>query len=213
MAKQESLNAIRQRILSDMKCPLKDAATNLVFGKGNSDAPILFIGEAPGKKEDLQGIPFVGAAGRELNKLLSGISLTLDDVYIANILKYRPPKNRNPTTEEIRRHTPYLIEQIQAIKPRVICTLGNFSTKFVLAKFDVDGMKTVNGISQLHGQKIEIEIDGETFIVFPLYHPAAMLYNPRLRKELEADMTKIGVYLGKKIQERKTPMSEQKKLH
>ncbi|HIH24225.1 TPA: uracil-DNA glycosylase [Candidatus Woesearchaeota archaeon] len=182
-----------------MDCPLKTAATNLVFGKGNPDAPIMFIGEAPGEKEDLQGIPFVGAAGRELDKLLRSISLTLDEVYIANILKYRPPGNRNPTTEEIRRHTPYLIEQIKAIKPRVICTLGNFSTKFVLAKFDIDGMQSVLGISQLHGKKIDIDIDGERFVVFPLYHPAAMLYKPPLRKELEADMIKIGIYLGKPV--------------
>lgn len=206
MDKQSQLDAIRQRILSGMQCPLKDAATHLVFGKGNPDAPIMFIGEAPGEKEDLQGVPFVGAAGRELDKLLRSISLTLDEVYIANILKYRPPGNRDPTTEEIRRHTPYLIEQIKAIKPRVICTLGNFSTKFVLAKFDVDGMQSISGISQLHGKKIDIEIAGEHFVVFPLYHPAAMLYKPPLRKELEEDMIKIGVYLGKPIPGRKTLM-------
>lgn len=206
MDKQSQLDAIRGHILSDMRCPLKDAATNLVFGKGNPDAPIMFIGEAPGEKEDLQGIPFVGAAGRELDKLLRSISLTLDEVYIANILKYRPPGNRNPTTDEIRRHTPYLIEQIKAIKPRVICTLGNFSTKFVLAKFDVEGMQSISGISQLHGKKIDIEIDGESFVVFPLYHPAAMLYKPPLRKDLEEDIIKVGVYLGKPIPSRKTLM-------
>lgn len=206
MDKEQRLADIRARILSDMRCPLKTAATNLVFGKGNPDASIMFIGEAPGEKEDLQGIPFVGAAGRELDKLLRSISLTLDEVYIANILKYRPPGNRNPTTEDIRRHTPYLIEQIKAIKPRVICTLGNFSTKFVLAKFDVEGMQAISGISQLHGKKIDIVIDGESFVVFPLYHPAAMLYKPPLRKDLEEDIIKVGVYLGKPIPGRKTLM-------
>src|SRR3989344_3568304 len=126
MTKETALNEIRKKILSDMTCPLKDAATNLVFGKGNPNAPILFIGEAPGEQEDKQGLPFVGAAGKQLDRLLHTIGLTLDDVYIANILKYRPPNNRNPTVDEIRRHTPYLIDQIKIINPRIIATLGNF---------------------------------------------------------------------------------------
>jgi DNA polymerase len=197
MAKQEELDAIRQRILDELHDPLRKEAKNLVFGKGNPDAPILFIGEAPGEKEDLQGIPFVGAAGRELDKLLRSISLTLDEAYIANILKYRPPNNRNPTMEEIRAHTPYLIEQIKIIKPRIICTLGNFSTKFVLASFDPDKMAKIGGITALHGKPTEMIIQGLSFTVFPLYHPAAMLYNPNLRKDLEADFLAIGAFLGR----------------
>jgi len=184
---KNSLEQIKQKILSNMKCPLKDAATNLVFGKGNPNAKIMFIGEAPGQKEDEQGIPFVGAAGRELDKLLNSINLKLDDIYIANILKYRPPNNRDPTTEEIERHTPYLIEQIKVIKPTIIATLGNYSTKFVLASFKVEDMKKIGGITSLHGKKINMNIQGETFIVVPLYHPAAMLYKPALRKVLEED--------------------------
>ena len=187
MEKPGSLNEVRARILRDMDCPLKDSATNLVFGKGNPDAKIMFIGEAPGEKEDLQGIPFVGRAGNELDKLLHSIGLGIDDVYIANILKYRPPNNRDPTVDEIRRHTPYLVEQIKIIKPRVICTLGNFSTKFVLAGLDVDGMKKIGGISFLHGKPVDMEIDGVHAKVVPLYHPAAMLYKPPLRKVLEED--------------------------
>lgn len=187
MAKKEELDKIRQSILDNMQCPLKDSATNLVFGKGNPDANIMFIGEAPGANEDLQGLPFVGSAGKELDRLLHTIGLSLDEVYIANILKYRPPNNRNPSVEEIKRHTPYLIEQIKAIKPKVIVTLGNFSTKFVLAEFDIDRMKKIEGITLLHGKPKEISVNGFVFIVLPLYHPAATLYNRKLMPELEND--------------------------
>lgn len=168
--------------------PLKDTATNLVFGKGNPQADILFIGEAPGKNEDLEGKPFVGAAGKLLNELLRGIGLTLDDVYIANILKYRPPNNRDPTDDEIRAHTPYLVEQIKIIKPKVIATLGNFATKFVLAEFNVDNMKTIPGMAKLHGKPKQIHVNKHTYTVFPLYHPAATLYKRALRPVLEADL-------------------------
>lgn len=186
--KKRLLEALRERIISDMKCPLKDAAHNLVFGKGNPDTSILFIGEAPGEKEDLQGIPFVGAAGKQLDKLLSIIGLSIDDIYIANILKYRPPQNRNPSRDEIERHTPYLVEQIKIIKPKIIATLGNYSTKFVLADFNPDEMNKVEGISEIHGKHIKKCIDGMEFIVIPLYHPAAMLYKPSLRSDLEKDI-------------------------
>ena len=196
MSKKEQLESIKQKILNQMVCPLKDVATNIVFGKGNPSSQLLFIGEAPGQKEDLKGVPFVGAAGRELDKLLNSISLSIDDVYIANILKYRPPNNRDPTVEEIRRHTPYLIEQIHAIKPRVVATLGNFSTKFVLAGFNVDGKKRIQGITKLHGKPQEKTIQGLTLTVIPLYHPAAMLYKPRLRQTLADDFQIIKEYLG-----------------
>ncbi len=194
--KQARLDAIRERIGREMVCPLKDAATHMVFGKGNPDAQILFIGEAPGEQEDRTGVPFVGSAGRELDKLLRAIGLTLDDVYIANILKYRPPGNRDPNEDEIRRHTPYLVEQIRVIAPRFICTLGNFSTKFVLAGFDVDGMRKIPGVSVLHGAPREKEVQGIAFTVFPLYHPAAMLYKPPLRAVLEEDFRKLGALLS-----------------
>jgi len=193
--KEELLETIKKRILSEMTCPLKDSAHNLVFGKGNPDADILFIGEAPGEQEDLQGVPFVGAAGKELNKLLSKINLTLDDVYIANILKYRPPNNRDPSKDEIERHTPYLIDQIKIIQPKVICTLGNYSTKFVLGGFNPESMKTIGGISVLHGKIIKKELGDLKFSVIPLYHPAAMLYNPRLRADMDSDFVSIGEFL------------------
>jgi len=189
--KQEQLNLITTSIEENMVCPLKDAATNLVFGKGNPEAPILFIGEAPGAKEDEQGVPFVGAAGKKLDTLLQSIGFTLEQCYIANILKYRPPQNRDPNVEEIRRHTPYLIEQIKVISPKVICTLGNFSTKFVLAKFDVDGMKQVEGISALHGKVQPIQINDHSFSVVPLFHPAATIYRPQLWDVLLEDFQTI----------------------
>lgn len=195
--KLEQLEEVKQRILKDMVCPLKDSAHNLVFGKGNPDAEIMFIGEAPGEQEDLQGIPFVGAAGRELDKLLSRIGLSLDDVYIANILKYRPPNNRDPTKEEIERHTPYLINQIKIIQPKIICTLGNYSTKFVLGDFLPDKMKSIGGITFLHGKPVEKEVDSLKFLVVPLYHPAAMLYRPGLRKDMETDFDNINKILDK----------------
>jgi len=187
----KELDRIAERITQELTCPLKDNATNLVFGKGNPEADILFIGEAPGAKEDLAGKPFVGAAGRELDKLLHHIDLCLDEVYIANILKYRPPNNRDPTEAEIERHTPYLIEQINAIKPKIIITLGNFATKFVLSGFRVEGMKTIPGISTLHGKARDLIVDGAHYIVVPLYHPAAMLYKPPLRAVLKEDFAKI----------------------
>ena len=201
MNKIAQLEQVQSKILTEMKCPLKDAAKNLVFGKGNPDASILFIGEAPGAKEDELGIPFVGAAGKELDKLLRSINLTLEDVYIANILKYRPPDNRDPSVEEIYRHTPYLVEQIKIIKPQIICTLGNYSTKFVLASFDIPKMKEIAGITQLHGKVNPVKIDGMEFKVIPLYHPAAMLYNPNLRAILGQDFLEMGKILGLKPKE------------
>jgi DNA polymerase len=195
MTKQDELDKVRQKILDELKCPLKDAATNMVFGKGNPDAYIMFIGEAPGEKEDLQGIPFVGAAGKQLDKLLNSIGLTLDDCYIANILKYRPPENRDPANDEIERHTPYLVEQIKIIKPKIIATLGNFSTKFVLSRFVIKDMRKIAGVSALHGKVEHVEVDGMKFTVIPLYHPAAMLYKPSIREDLEKDFLKMGEYL------------------
>lgn len=188
---KETLKDIEQDILDTLECPLKDAATNLVFGKGNPNADILFIGEAPGAKEDEQGEPFVGAAGKQLDKLLASIDMTLADCYIANILKYRPPANRDPTIDEIKRHTPYLVRQIKAINPKVILTLGRFSTNFVLAGFSVAGMKLVPQISTIHGKVHTVNVDGTTYTVVPLYHPAACLYNPKLREVIVEDFYTI----------------------
>ena len=187
MSKSDELEALKRRIESELVCPLKDSAKNLVFGKGNCDAKILFIGEAPGEKEDLEGVPFVGSAGKQLDKLLHGIGLCLDDVYIANILKYRPPNNRAPSVDEIKRHTPFLIEQIKIIQPKVVMTLGNYATKFVLANFSPDNMKSIEGTSVLHGKPKKMDIEGLSFTIVPCYHPAAVLYNPKLLIDLQND--------------------------
>ncbi|MFW6231155.1 MAG: uracil-DNA glycosylase family protein [Nanoarchaeota archaeon] len=200
MGNLEELDALQQKT-AEADLPLKETATNIVFGKGNPDAKILFIGEAPGEKEDLQGYPFVGAAGKQLDKLLKSIGLGIEDVYIANILKYRPPKNRDPNPEEIKAHTPYLIEQVKIIKPKVIATLGNYATKFVLAHFSPDGMKTIGGISGLHGKAKQMSVDGLDFFVIPLYHPAAMLYRPQLREVLEEDFRVMAETIGLEIKE------------
>ncbi|MGM5481741.1 MAG: uracil-DNA glycosylase [Nanobdellota archaeon] len=197
MSKQVELEALKQEIENYLDCPLKESATNMVFGKGNPDAEIVFIGEAPGAQEDKQGIPFVGRAGKELDKYLRNIGLTIDDVYIANILKYRPPENRDPSTYEIESHTPYLIKQLRIIKPKVIATLGNYSTKFVLGGWSVRGMKSVKGITTLHGQEHPVNLDNISLKLIPLYHPAAMLYNPKLREAFERDMLVIANILGK----------------
>lgn len=168
--------------------PLKESAKNLVFGKGNPDARIMFIGEAAGKNEDEQGLPFVGAAGKNLDKLLASVGLSLDDVYIANILKYRPPENRNPLSEEIGAHTPYLIKQIKILCPKVICSLGNYATKFFLAGGEVDEMDKQPGITSIHGKVRMIEFEGLKIKLIPLFHPAAIIYNQSLKGEWEKDM-------------------------
>ena len=194
MSKAEQLELLKKSV-AELDLPLKESATNIVFGKGNSEAKIMFIGEAPGAKEDVQGEPFVGTAGKNLDKLLDSINLTIEDVYIANILKYRPPKNRNPNIEEIKSHTPYLIEQIKIIQPMFVCTLGNFSTKFVLSGFDTSKMNKIAGITSLHGKISEVQLGAHTIKVFPLFHPAAMLYNPKLRKVIEDDFFELQKHL------------------
>ncbi len=162
--------------------------TNIVVGKGNVEADILFVGEAPGKNEDLQGLPFVGAAGKNLDRLLESVGLSLNDVYVANILKCRPPENRDPLPEEIRAHTPWLLKQIKEMKPKVVCSLGNYATKFFLALGDVDGMKKQPGITSVHGKAREIEIEGVGFNLIPLFHPAAIIYNRKIEPLWIEDM-------------------------
>ena len=187
MDNQEKLKLIEKATV-DANLPLKETAKNLVFGKGNPDASIVFIGEAAGRNEDEQGFPFVGAAGKNLDKLLEKVGLSMDDVYIANILKYRPPENRNPSDEEIRAHTPWLLKQIEVIQPKVICSLGNYATKFFLAGTDTDGMKNQPGITTVHGKVKMIEINGLSVKLIPLFHPAAIIYNRSLLGEWEKDI-------------------------
>ena len=185
-AKQSQLNNLRFK-MQRADLPLKKTAKSLVFGEGSPDAKIFFIGEAPGKHEDLQGLPFVGSAGRVLNQMLQSVGLKRQDVFITSILKYRPPQNRNPNLQEIIEHTPFLVEQIRIIKPRIVVPLGNFATRFVLNGFNVADMYKIPGISNVHGKIEVIHLEKLAFKVIALYHPAAILYNNSLRKTLEKD--------------------------
>lgn len=177
------LDELRVQVESCRRCPLCDGRTQTVFGVGNSHARVMFIGEAPGKNEDLQGEPFVGAAGHYLNELLGCAGLRREDVFIANVLKCRPPGNRDPRPEEIQTCTPYLREQTRTIDPEVLVTLGKFSTQFVL--------KTQVGITRLHGR---VQRAGK-FLVFPIFHPAAALYDGAKREALENDFVTLGQLL------------------
>ncbi|MBS3076777.1 uracil-DNA glycosylase [Candidatus Pacearchaeota archaeon] len=161
---------------------------NIVIGKGNPNADILFVGEAPGRNEDEQGIPFVGAAGKNLDELLKKVGLSLEDIYIANILKCRPPENRDPLPEEIKAHTPWLLKQIEEIKPKVICSLGNYATKFFLSDCNPEKMKDQQGITSVHGKVRYINLSGMKIKLIPLFHPAAIIYNRSLLGQWEADM-------------------------
>ncbi len=178
------LEEIRAQVEECRRCPLAEGRTQTVFGVGNPEARVLIVGEAPGKNEDLQGEPFVGAAGKYLNELLAVAGLSRSDVFIANVLKCRPPGNRDPQPDEIELCAPYLREQTRTIDPEFIVTLGNFSTKFIL--------KTEVGITRLHGT---LQQAGR-FKVFPIFHPAAALYDGGKREALENDFATLGELLG-----------------
>jgi len=183
--KQQELDAIKQQIIADKVCAdLAAQATQLVFGTGNADADIVLIGEAPGKNEDLRGEPFVGAAGKFLNEMLAMIGLKRADIYITNIVKYRPPNNRDPLPEEKSAFLPYLNQQINIIDPKLIITLGRHSMDVLLP-----GLK----ISQVHGQPKRYL----KRVFLPLFHPAAALYNGSLRQTLIDDFLKIPLILEK----------------
>lgn len=186
-AKQQALDVLKQKILEDGTClELADQATNLVMGDGNPDADIVFIGEAPGKSEDEQGLPFVGASGKFLNEMLAEAGMVRDDVYITNIVKYRPPNNRDPLPEEKKEFWPYLLKQLQVIEPKVVITLGRHSMEYFLP-----GMK----ISQVHGEPKRIVFGDDHLVIVPLYHPAAALYNGSLRQTLIDDFLRVPVII------------------
>jgi len=182
------LQKVEREASEDKSLPLRETAKNLVFGKGNPNAKIMFVGEAPGRQEDEQGFPFVGIAGKNLDKLLGKVGLSLEGVYIANILKYRPPENRNPNPEEIKTHIPYLLKQISIIKPEVVCSLGNYATKFFLSEGNVDLMDKQPGITSIHGKAKVVKIQDVRFKLIPLFHPAAIIYKRDLAPLWEKDM-------------------------
>ena len=181
--RREQLKAVYDEARGCVRCPLHRTRTQVVFGSGNADAQLMFIGEAPGANEDKQGLPFVGQAGKLLDKLLDEIGLARADVFIANVLKCRPPGNRDPQPDEIASCRRYLEAQVRLIEPDLICTLGNFSTKLLRAD--------TTGISRLHGQAEERMLGPRNVRLYPLYHPAAALYTPATLEALRADFHRI----------------------
>jgi uracil-DNA glycosylase family 4 len=183
-----SLIAYGDVVAGCTKCALAQSRTQVVFGVGSPSADLMFVGEAPGFHEDKQGIPFVGAAGQLLTKLLAGIGIAREDVYIANVLKCRPPGNRDPLPEEISACEGHLWRQIELIQPALVCTLGNFATKLLSGK--------PNGITQVHGRQQEVVLGGNAVTLYPIFHPAAALYTPRMLAVLEEDFGRIPDLLG-----------------
>jgi DNA polymerase len=199
MTKQALLDKLQAQIVADKVTPdLASGATQLVFGTGNPDADVVFIGEAPGKNEDLKGEPFVGAAGKFLNEMLGTIGMKREDIYITNIVKYRPPNNRDPLPEEKSAFLPYLQAQLDIIQPKVVATLGRHSMNCFLPDLQ---------ISKIHGEPKRVKWvlkhgDEDTgmqisLVILPLFHPAAALYNGGMRQTLLDDFAKLPVILEK----------------
>lgn len=195
-AKQNALAKIQQQILDDKITPgLAETATQLVFGTGNPDSEIVFVGEAPGKNEDIKGEPFVGAAGKFLNEMLRMIDLKREDIYITNIVKYRPPNNRDPLPDEKKAFLPYLQSQLEVIQPKVVVTLGRHSMNCFLPDMQ---------ISQVHGQPKRVRLslkkdssDTLEVVILPLFHPAAALYNGAMRQTLIDDFALLPTIIKK----------------
>ncbi|HZU19762.1 MAG TPA: uracil-DNA glycosylase [Gaiellaceae bacterium] len=183
------LLAYRDAVAGCTKCALSRGRTQVVFGAGSPTADLMFVGEAPGFHEDKQGVPFVGAAGQLLSKLLAGIGLTRDEVYIANTLMCRPPGNRDPQPDEIQACEPHLWKKIELIQPKLICTLGNFATKLLSGR--------PNGITQVHGRPQDVVLGGNPVTLYPIFHPAAALYTPRMLQVLQEDFARIPELLGR----------------
>jgi DNA polymerase len=192
VAPPEPLEAYADATAGCTRCRLAQGRTQVVFGSGNPHADLMFVGEAPGFHEDKQGIPFVGQAGKLLERLLAGVELRRDDVYIANVLKCRPPGNRDPQPDEIESCEPHLFRQIELIEPKVIATLGNFATKLLSGR--------PLGITRVHGQEQALTIAGRSVLLYPLYHPAAALYTPAMLKVLESDFARLPDLLGQGVE-------------
>jgi uracil-DNA glycosylase family 4 len=199
--RREELKAVWRQAQSCTNCPqLAAARQTVVFGSGHADADLMFIGEAPGANEDKQGLPFVGQAGRLLDTLLDEIGLERGDVFIANVLKCRPPGNRDPLPQEIDACQDYLFRQIELIEPRVICTLGNFSTKLLRAD--------PTGITRLHGREEVRRIGPRRVRLYPIYHPAAALYTPKMLEVLREDFQRLPAMLALEPPEQPEPEPE-----
>ena len=185
--RREDLVELYREASGCVRCPLHQGRTKVVFGSGNADADLMFVGEAPGMHEDLQGLPFVGRAGKLLDQLLGEVGLQRSNVFITNVLLCRPPGNRDPKPDEIDTCKPYLHRKIELIEPKVICTLGNFATKLLT--------RSQRGITGVHGRPQVHELGGRALRVFPLYHPAAALRSTNTLGELREDFSKLPVLL------------------
>jgi uracil-DNA glycosylase family 4 len=181
--RREALVELYRDVSRCTRCPLHEGRTKVVFGAGNADADLMFVGEAPGRDEDLQGLPFVGRAGKLLDQLLEEVGFDRGDVFITNVLKSRPPGNRDPELAEIDACKPYLHKQVELIEPRVICTLGNFSTKLLT--------RSQRGITSVHGRPQVHELGGRAVRVYPIYHPAAALRSTKTLEELREDFHRL----------------------
>jgi uracil-DNA glycosylase len=189
LARVDTLHALGEQVSGCTRCRLAQTRTQVVFGVGNPHADLMFVGEAPGFHEDKQGLPFVGQAGKLLDKLLEGIGLDRSKVYIANVLKCRPPGNRDPQPDEIESCEPHLFRQIELIQPKVVATLGNFATKLLSGK--------PTGITRVHGVEQETTVGGNRVLLYPLYHPAAALYTPKMLEVLQQDFARIPELMGR----------------
>jgi uracil-DNA glycosylase len=191
LARVDTLHALGEQVSACTRCRLAQGRTQVVFGVGNPHADLMFVGEAPGFHEDKQGLPFVGQAGKLLDKLLAGIGLDRSQVYIANVLKCRPPGNRDPQPDEIESCEPHLFRQIELIEPKVVATLGNFATKLLSGK--------PTGITRVHGVEQETTVGGSRVLLYPLYHPAAALYTPKMLEVLQQDFARLPELMGQAV--------------
>ena len=196
----DELQAYSDSVSGCVRCRLAQGRTQVVFGSGNPRADLMFVGEAPGFHEDKQGLPFVGQAGKLLEKLLAEIGLQRSEVYIANVIKCRPPGNRNPQPDEIEACESHLFRQIELIQPVVVATLGNFATKLLSGR--------PLGITRVHGQEQETTIGGRSVLLYPLYHPAAALYTPSMLGILAADFARLPQLLGRSLEPAAPPEPE-----
>ena len=196
----DELQAYAEAVAGCTRCRLAQGRTQVVFGSGSAHADLMFVGEAPGFHEDKQGVPFVGQAGKLLEKLLAGIGLSRQDVYIANVFKCRPPGNRDPQPDEIEACESHLFRQIELIEPTVVATLGNFATKLLSGR--------PLGITRVHGQEQQTTIGSRSVLLYPLYHPAAALYTPAMLKVLESDFARLPELLGRTLEPAAAPEPE-----
>src|SRR3954449_3239371 len=185
-------------------CPLVDSRTKLVFGAGNANADLMFVGEAPGATEDQTGLPFVGRAGKLLDDLLAEVGMARGDVFITNVICCRPPGNRDPLPEEIAACKPYLYKKIELIEPKVICTLGNFATKLLAG--------SPAGITRVHGRPQQREVGDRVLQLFPIFHPAAALRTDAIKQLLREDFAKLPPLLAEHAEEEETPSGDIEQL-